>query len=350
MIAIEINGERYEEHKSASVSLGIESFARSFTFDFSDKWLRTLVQDLPFKEGDPCKVSIDGEQVIDGFIDDVPIDYTATTHSIAVSGRSWTGHLVDCSAIHASGSWRNASLNTIGTDLCKNYDINFLSVDARVLTAATQPFQRYAIESGESVFECLQRAAKRRGVFMLSDAFRSVLVTKAGMIVHGDTLDLGRNILTASRTSRFSDRYSAYLIKGQRAGSDAVFGALATGQFFKIPDPQVSSFRPLMIINDGADAQSLQMRGTWERNLRAGRSRRVQYTVQGHRSATGQLWPLNQLVAVNDPFLGVRDNLLIVAVTYSQAPKVTTLELGRPEAFDVLAPPPAKVRVKGALH
>lgn len=350
-ISIRINGEEFVDFKSASVSYSLEGFARSFSFDFSDKWLQTLLRDLPFAEGDPCEVLVHGTTVVDGFIDDVPISYDAQSHSLAVVGRSWNGHMVDSSAVYKGGSWRDVTLPDLAKAIAEPFGVG-VQVDPWAVADTLKPFSRWAIEDEETAYSCIQRAAQMRGLFLVSDAGRNLIITKAAPMIHPGLLKFGVNIKAARRMGRFAGRHSYYLVKSQRAGDDTFYAEDAAGPFFRVDDPQVKAHRPLVIISDGSGTKpELQTRASWERNTRAGRSRRITYTVQGHRSPVQQIWPINERIAVDDPYLDTRDALLIAAVSleYGDGGEVANLELARPEAFDVLVPPKKPNKSKGFM-
>lgn len=347
-ISIKVNGQEWSDFKSAQVSYSLEQFARSFSLTFSDKWFRTGIRQLPFAEGDPCQIAVHGEVVLDGFIDDIPISYDANSHSITVAGRSWVGHMVDCSAVYQAGSWKQTTLEQIAKDVSAPFGV-VAAVDPWASADAAPPFKKWAIEDEESAYECVQRAAKMRGLFLTAGAGRQFSITKASTIALPTTLQLGGNIKSAERSGRYRDRYASYTVKSQTAGNDTFFADLAGKGFFTVVDPGVTGYRPLIVVSDGqGTADELERRATWEMNVRAGRSRRVVYTVRGFRpDGIPKAWPINHLVAVNDPFLDTRETLLIVAVTLNYASpggEVARLELGRAEAFDILRPPTRRAR------
>jgi prophage tail gpP-like protein len=346
-LSLEVLGEEIKDFKSASVTYRLDQFARTFQFDLSDRWLRTLLRPLPFAEGDPCKVKVHGEVVLDGFIDDVPLDYDANTHSISISGRSWNGHMVDSSAVYEKGSWRGGSLLKIATDLALPFGVA-ARIDPWATADAAEPFKKYAIDDEETAFACLQRATERRGLFVTSDAGRTVVITKSSTIPHPGLLKLGANILRARRVGRFQERHSYYLVKSQRAGNATFFGEAAAGPFVRIDDPDVPIYRPLIIVADGLGSKTeMTQRASWERNTRAGRARTITYDVLGLRSDAGVAWPINQLIPVDDQYADQSGPLLIAGVTLSVTPggkEVASLELCHPSAFDVLRPTPKRTK------
>ena len=64
--------------------------------------------------------------LITGYIDTIDIDLTDTSCRLSVSGRDKTGDLVDSSAIHGSGQWKNVRLEQIVRDICKPFGIEVL--------------------------------------------------------------------------------------------------------------------------------------------------------------------------------------------------------------------------------
>lgn len=349
-VDIRIKGSTYDEYKSVTVSYSMETIASGFSVDFSDKLRRNALKSLPFKSGDPVEVFVHGEKVIDGYINSIPIDISSTQHSVAITGRSWTGHIVDCSAVYKGGSWRNANLKTIAKNLCDEHGIT-VKIDPTVLSDAMLPFPRWAIEDEETTAECLRRAAKLRGMFMMTDNGRNLIFTKTSKIVQPGLLSWKTNILQANREDNFDDRFSYYLVKSQSAGDDTWFADNAGKAFYRVDDPEIATYRPLILVNDGQGRRSdLEARANWERNTRAGKSSRVRYTLQGFKNAaTQKLWPVNQLISVNDDQLDINDTLLLISaqLTYgTKSGEKVVLEVGAPQQFDVLAPPPPKKRKK----
>ncbi len=362
-VSIRIAGIDYLDFTDVSVTMGLEQFARTFRATFSDKFFTSSLFPFPFDEGADISIAFDGETVLDGFIDDIPVAYDATSHEISVTGRSWTGHLVDCSAIHKSGAWRDVDLLTIASDICQPFgltakfdDLTVLPVDA----ARTEKFRKFAIEDEETAFDCIARAAKLRGITLLSNEKRELILAKGGLQPQpsGATLAYGVNILRGRRTGRFQQRHSNYIVKSQNATADDFFGDAAKG-IARSDDPQVENYRPLIVVSDGqGKTNELQLRADWERNVRAGRSRRVTYEVKGvhpfpgplgEPGVTGPLWKPNTSAVISDPLLDIQDSLLLISATLQFTGNGTRsfLEFGRHEAFTPELPPLPRVKRSG---
>lgn len=362
-LAMKIAGKEFYDFFNVNIRYSMEAFARDFSFDFTDRFINDLTTagDLPFIEGDTCQITVDGELVIDGFIDDIPISYDGTSHSLQVTGRSLQGDLVDCSAIHKTGHWKDAKLIDLCKDVAEPFGIAVKFDPATVLpfdAAQTEPFRKWAIEDEESAHDFIVRACKMRGVFPLADAGTGVTIAKASPVPSGAVLSRPRtgvpgNILRGNRVGRYRERFSEYIVKSQSAGFDDWYGEDAASKGVHISsDSDIERYRPLVITSDGGGAaKELELRANWERNVRAGRSRRLSYDVQGAQKLGdlgGSVWTFNETVFVDDDFFGVQGLLLIIGVNirYSNDGTITTLEIGDPAQFDTLKPPTKRKKAK----
>ena len=185
-------------------------------------------------------MQLENETVIQGYVDAVTVDYDSGSHTIAVRGRDATGDLVDCSAATEPGEWHNERLEAIAAALCEPFGIRVTQV-----VDTGEPFARFRIEEGESVFEAIERACRFRAVLPLSDG-------QGGLILGGPSrsrttvrLERGLNILSASGTSSWLGRFRDYTLLGQQAGgldgftAEEIAHVEATAR-----DPGVNRHRP----------------------------------------------------------------------------------------------------------
>ncbi len=110
----------------------------------------------------------------------------------------------------------------------------------------------------------------------------------------------------------------------------------------------MTRYRPLIVYAEQGDGATYADRAVWERNVRAGRSARLQYTVPGWEYKPGKIWLPNRMVPVKDDYIGVDAEMLIARCTYTldDGGSRTTLELCRREAFDLINLPDKKRKVK----
>lgn len=342
-VSIVVNGTKYTDVVQASVRFSMDEMAHSFNLTFTDRWFYSGNQKFPFDEGHKCELYVNNKKCITGFIDNIGISYSSSDHSIQVSGRSMGGILVDSSAQHKTGAWTQAVPKVIIDDLLSPHGISFSYDPSIPSDVPTQKLRKFAIEQEETVFEAIGRIAKLKGFFVISDSNGNLVGTRAGKKLSNTIVKKGVNIISGSREGRFQDRYSIYIVKAQNAGDDTWFAEDATSKLFaQVKDSAVPIHKPLIIVSDTQGSKKeLELRAEWERNIRAGRSKKLTYTLNEFEQDNGDLWTINQQVYVIDPFFDVYGVMLASTVEfqYGMNGSFTTMELIRPEAYDILVEP-----------
>lgn len=332
-VELRVNGAFYGGWKSIRIERGIEQIAGTFELSVTDRWVeQSAVRQI--NPGQSCQVLIDQAVVITGYVDTVTPQYDKQQHTITVSGRDKTGDLVDCSAIHKSGQWSGRKLDQIAVDLCQPFGIKvFRNTD---VGSAFNPF---SIEESETVFECLERAARMKAVLLVSDGLGNLVLTRAGSGAPVAALTEGEDILAARGEFSWKDRYSRYVIKSQGIGNDDSSGPQVAHQQAESRDSAITRYRPLITLaEDQGTGATLSQRAQWERNVRMGRGNRATITVQGWASE-GNLWKPNTMVHLRSPMLYADADLLIASVVFmlDEQGTRTELQLVRREAFDLVA-------------
>lgn len=336
-VKLRINNLEYGGWKSVHISRGIEQIAGAFDLSVSDRWPGQDVA-RPIRPGDACTVLVDDVVVITGHVDDVSQFFDDKNHDLRIAGRDKTGDLVDCSAVYGSGEWVNRTILQIAGDLCGPFGI---SASADVDYGAA--FPKWNIQESESVFECLARAARIRGLLLTSDGVGGLLITRASTDKVNAGLVEGENLLSGSGEFSWRDRFSSYTVKGQNCGDDHTTTAQNAGPKSDASDQAVTRYRPLIVIaEDQADAARLKDRAIWESTVRAGQAARAIVSVQGWSHKNG-LWEPNKLVRVVSPSLNVDQDLLIVSVIFSldESGTITDLDLCDRRAFELMGLPEA---------
>lgn len=331
VLTLRTSGLAYEGWKAVEVTRRMDQCAGSYTLDVSDVWPG---QDYTRRidPGAECEVLLGGERVITGYVDSVALEIDAGQHRVRVAGRDRTGDLVDCSAVRKTGQWRGLRIEQIAAELCEPFGV---VVRAEVDTG--KPLPSFALQEGETVFEAIERAARIRGLLLMSDGQGALLITRAGLARVATRLVLGQNVLRARSMLDMRDRYSSYTCKGQAPGNDQHNGKTVSQIAARAEDAGVQRYRPLVLTNDAPDlAASLRERVRWEANVRAARSAEIEITVQGWRHDAG-LWQPNTLVPVVVPALRMDAELLITSVAniLDEQGSTTTLLLTRPDAYSV---------------
>lgn len=339
-VQLAIGGRLYSGWTSVSVSRSLEELSGQFDLSLAGKGEAADAAPTTLQPGDACEVRIGGEVVVNGWVDAVNPSIGAEEHGFSVVGRDRTGDLVDCSAIHKPGSWRNVRIEAIAAELTKPFGI---AVEAIASTGA--PLKRFAIQQGESVHAALERLLRFRGLLMTTTPTGDLQLVTPDAGAPIAVLELGRNILTAGAGFDHRERFSEYVVKGQAAGDDSAHGKAVSQISGRAIDPGVRRYRPMLIVaEEQSDGGSAITRARWEAGVRAGRSVSAELTVPGWRSQPGgPLWRPNTRVTLRSAATSMPDELLMITsatfVKNDDEGTVTRLKLAPPEALQQLAQP-----------
>ena len=348
-LALVVGGKRYGGWKSIRVTRSIESLVGSFALDVSDRW---GPDDLwPVAEGDACRVEIDGQLVVDGYIDKRSLKGSATERSLSYSGRDRAADLVDCSLLVEDGAiigkkghkwtYRNLDIAQFAAAIAAPHGIK-VSVQAG-LVLKKDPL--LVAHPGETGFEAIKRAAGSTGVLVVSDGAGGIMITRAGT-ERAYSLVEGVNIKEAEIDYDASDRFHRYLISSQPPGSDDASGEATRVQAEATDADVLRTNRILLIRPDkGMDTATARRRADWEARIRAAKAATAMVTVQGWEQPNGSLWPLNAITRLFAPrLIGIDGDMLIsqVEFTVGESGQITQLHLVRPDAF---TPEPQNVPV-----
>jgi prophage tail gpP-like protein len=347
-IKLIVQGVQYTGWETVTVRRSMESLADAFTLTYVDRWLRQG-QEQPIAEGQLCTITVDGQEILDGFVDEAGGKEDGDSDQLTAVGRSAAGDLIDCSAIHSGGQWANATIVQIASDLLSPFGLSVRVQSGLVLST---PLVGFSLEEGETVASALDRMARMQGVLVCSDPGGDIVITRAGATRATTVIRRGVNVLASRRQGSWRERYSQYIVKAQSAATGGVFGAQASQRKAVATDPTVSRYRPLVVVSEDASSLSVSTRANWQRNVRAGRSVRWHYTLSGWKD-TASPWAPNVLVHVTDERWSIDADLLLVSATFTRTGDgegtTTELELCDPLAFDVAQPPsklPKKRRTK----
>jgi prophage tail gpP-like protein len=327
-----VNGQRYGGWTSIEVTKSLDTMTGAFEVESTDRW-PGQPSIWPIQTGDAVKVLIDGELLFTGWVDEVSPEEDSANHSVKIHGRGRTCDLVDCSAMNTPGRWRNLKLEAIVADLCKPFNI---AVTASADTGA--PIAAFALQQGEVVKAAIDRLVQQRGVLPVETPSGDLVIATPSTNRAAGSLTIGQNVVHGQAKHDAKDRFSTYVVKGQRQGHDGDNGAQALHVSATANDPLVTRYRPLMILaEDQATGASAASRASFAATVRAGRSQTGKLTVTGDRDASGALWTPNTLVTVAAADLGLQGDLLINEIRFksSQEGTLTEVWVTRPEAYSL---------------
>ncbi len=344
VVTLRVNGRNFAGWQGVAITRSIEQAASSFTLQATPRYpgepnpIRIVPGDAK------CAVFIGGEKVITGWIDSLAPTLDATAAKLTVAGRSLTCDVVDCSAEHKPGRWHGVKAEQIARELVKPFGI-----EVAVLCDTGAPIARHAVERAESVFECLDRLARMRGLLVTDDQFGRLVLTRTVYQRAETGIVEGGNLLGGSSKFDASAVFSKYTVHGQTAGNDEDFGDTVAQITGEAVDPGVKRYRPLVIqAENHCNAATAKARAQWEAATRLGKSTEATVHVLGWRQVPGgPLWAPGLTVHVKSADLGLDGDFLITDVTFTlnEQGTRTTLALALPDAYKT---EPVKVKSRGA--
>jgi prophage tail gpP-like protein len=326
-----------------AVSQAIDAGSGAFSLSYTEKWSdrKDLWELLP---GMACEVRIDGETVVNGYIEMIQPRFSARTHLLNLQGRDKTADLIDCSADHSPGQWSNITTVSFAKILARPFGIK---VTADVPEGA--PLTQVRLQQGETCMAAIYRYCLMRKQLAMPDGAGGLLITRAGATYAETSLVQGKNILEAQGVLDDSQRYSDYVVRAQAPyslDSDSVGEAHITG---RAKDPLITRYRPLVMVAENAgNLASVKARAEWEATVRLGRATNASIMVKNWRQQpNGSLWKPNLLVSVDAPWLKIKGDMLIREILFrsGQGGESAELSLVSPQAY--ASEPPKKVKEKG---
>lgn len=302
------------------------------------------------QEGAPCTLSLDGDRVLTGAIDDIEHDVSRRGHTVRITGRDLAGALVDCSAPFLA--MQNASLEQVIAQVVKPLgvgQVRLQAVDAKVR-------RRVQIEPGMSAWESLLIAAEANGLWpwMTPDGVLVVggpdytALPVGELLLLDDSRGAARNNVESLSVRRgMAGRYSQVTVLGQHGqfqGDDV--GVNRTTLKAEVKDDALARrgiFRPRVVIDQACDTTDLArdraQKLMADSALDAFEARAL---VQGWRAGNGQVWTPGQRVRITSAPHGLDGIYFLMARTLRLtrgAGAVTELRLREDKTWVINAQP-----------
>lgn len=335
-VTLTIAGQRHDGWKSIRITRAIDSMCGEFQLGLADRWADQPSR-FALEAGAACSVQVAGETVLTGYIDQLLPTIEAESHGIAIVGRDRAADLVDCSAVHVPGSWKNIGIAAIAAELAKPFGISV------VTKAPTGPaLRKFALQQGETVQAAIERLCRFAGLLAVSTADGTVeMVAPAESAPVAAIVD-GVNLLSGEATHDVSQRFSTYIVKGQASGDDHANGKTVAQPTGRATDPAVKRYRPLIVVaEEQSTTANSAVRARWEASTRAGRGQSAVIVVPGWRDDAGRLFAAGSTVSVTSARLFIDGMMLVQAVTFVLDERGTVAELvvTPPSAWSQLAIP-----------
>lgn len=330
-----VNGRRYDGWKSVQITRTIEEMSGSFSLAVSDHWAG---QDIawPIAAEDRCQVRIGDVTVIDGWVGGRAIAISASERTLTYRGRDRCSVLAACEL--RGQTFRRATVLDIARAIAEPFGIR---VTLQPGLDAGERIDKLVAGPGEKADRVILEAAQMAGVLAVSDGAGGLLLTRAGYGRASVPLVQGQNVEAMSMDYDADERFSRYVVATQTRGDDDAAGG-ATRVLAEVVDSEVKRAERVRYIRPekGVTATYARQRAAWDMRVRRARALGVQVVVRGWRQDddSDDLWPVNGIIPVRCPAIGVVGDMLISNAEHSlddQGGEVTQLRLVPPAAFDV---------------
>jgi len=330
MITLEVDGRPYKNFTSIEVGKSLDKLTGYFEFRATS----TIDQQarFPIKTGQACTITVDGETELTGFIEVVGGSYASSEHEIVIQGRDKTADVVDSTIGGDIGfNEQNISIEKVTATVLKTLGITGIGVSVSSATpvAGFGTSEIVDADTGDTVFEYLERYSRKRQLLMTTDQNGDILYQRAsGVLLEGFALrnepgGKKNNILSASWTNNVGQLFNQYIMKSQGnavalnlTGIPVVSEVVATQNPPVVDDLIRKSRIYHMVAESSSSRENLEKRAKWEANIARARAFAYQCIVQGHSRPGGGPWLLNRLVRIVDVFAGKDEHYLLNSITW----------------------------------
>lgn len=367
ILEIEGAGE-FDEWSVAEVTRDLKDFSGSFTFSLRDATRSIATFDFAspppiyrLRPGPACKIYVDGNLELVGFIEKVTPNITADFAEVTITGRDKAGDLIDSAAApNGPGEYRDIKLEDAAKKISQPFG---LKVTNEIDTG--QPFPRYPLGVSETALSAIEKGARQRHALVTSDGKGGLKITRSGSEAAPAALTLPGNMLGSSATFSHEGRHSETIVRGtsekargRREGRAAAqtpadpakppgdrqsgdgsatererLGTAITG---RARDPEITRHRPIVhMAKTQPDDWSADDEADWRQRTARNDAEELTTSVWGY-SVGGAPWRVNQLPMVRDNFQGIFRPMVISRTSkrYDDGGRITELNLTSPESFD----------------
>lgn len=358
-IELQVAGKQYTQFTSAVVGIRLDALSNTFEFQATS-------QDgapLPFIGGEACKIIVDGEVVLTGFIEIVEVDYDAGTHNIAIAGRDKTGDLLDSTLDSISDINAPITLKQLVERIISEIGVDISVIDNLNPEQFNKAEDIASPEPGQNAFAFLEQYSRKRQALLSSNGDGNIVITRSsGTFINAPLRHVigsdNNNIIRGNVSYDTTGRYNVYKFASALNAVALVFAGKTpisslVDQKGQTTDPDIRSGRQLILISEEAfsDSQN-EKRSQWEANIRKSRGRVYSVVVDGFTNATGALWDVNTVVSVVDDFSRIDARMLVNSVTFNfdlDTGSTTTLGLVDENAYTLSISEPEVQRIGNGI-
>ena len=355
MITILVNNKKFEGWESIQINKQLDTLCGTFSFIASNK----SIYDFPVSQNDPCKIFVNDEAVMSGYIEKFAIHYDSVggggNHNITIGGRDKTADIADSTLGNNIVLPTKTTLTKIAALVLKNIGITDIKVITDIEIEEFNTNQNINAKIGTNAYEFIKEYALQRQVLVVTNSDGNLLFTRASTNPIATPLiniknGKQNNILSADLMTDYTRRFHTYNFYGN--GNISAY-ALDWAHPSKIPTPKdvsnvsdtatdtdVRSSRVLnKKLSKSTDQATIKNRAAWEERLRKINSfsyvAMVPFLIA---KKDGTIWQPNMLVDIHDDLCGINDKYLLNSVSYElsvQDGTLCTLGFVEKNAYDL---------------
>lgn len=355
MIQLEVNGTSFEGFTRINAERAYMSVPASFSFVATTS--PENLTGFPIAEGDACRVLIDGQPFITGYVDQIEVNHDDNTHDIAVQGRSLVADLVDSTM---NGDYEISgpiSLKTALENIISLAGISGISVIDE--TGGVEDFEDGESLSGKigsPVWEFMVTLAIKKQALLTEDGQGNVIMTRGSGERIPDQLikipnGLENNIKNSSCRRATRERFSSYTVLSQDDSAslanlslDDLSGASTTDKSGTANDDSIRSSRFQCVMAEKASTpEECSQRAVWQSNYNRVRAFSYGCTLQGFTNDIGVPFEPGMMPHIRDDYMQIDSDLIIdtVSISYDEnGGSNSTIKFLLPDAFTLTASEP----------
>jgi len=308
-------------HTACTLKASAEEAVRQASFEIA--WTGA---GIPCSPDDEATIVVSGELWGTGFVSEVNGTHDAASRSYSVTFVSRTVDATEASIDHPTMIVRDADLAKVA----KTFDMLGIGIEGDVKTEIKRV---HKVVPGESLFDTVESEARSQGVLIYDTPQGKLKLADRPEGRQSGGLTRGVNITTANGSLSGRHAFSEVEARGQ-----ASYGTKASSLRPRAKARGTARRRrPRLVVEEGESTSArLKKRADWEARRAAGDGVSASITTPGWRDADGKLWTRNFLVAVDDDWLGIQQDMVVADVTLAQDSRsgtTATLSLKDPRAL-----------------
>jgi prophage tail gpP-like protein len=320
-VELQVGGQIFKAWEQITATAEFGSF-REFAFLATEAISSSGGQSSPnwstlqIKPGDECSIKFAGQPFLEGVVNCRTANYNAFMHNVLLSGKSFAAAVNDMSASmkdNNGGQFSGQTWEAIARKMLEKTDPKITLVMQGSTELSEQPFDDAQINPGETIFNCLGRLARHRGITLFDNHKGEMIALADTVSSSGGSLVEGKNIQSATARIEDTTIFPTQINLGQTNGTDTYWGRRAAQGAAHSINPNVKGYKPYLLLGDRRMTTKeavgrLDYENIWTPNDNMA----VDIVVYGWQSDDGSLWEVGDSVTVNSPMLMLRNNKLYI--------------------------------------